>query len=1322
MVSFGRGIRDTASGLLGLKGRAAVARARHEFLPAYKFREVKFDLQFEAVRAHPRSCMRAQQESGGNILATSIKNFGGSSMLRRTISGLCFYLLLGGLLAHAGQFSDAPQYTVGTNPQAVAIADFNGDGIPDLAVVNTASNSVSILLGNGDGTFTAKACPNCTTGTGPYGIAVGNFGNGQLDLVVTNSSANSVSILLGNGDGTFQAPVTISTGAGSVPEGVAVGDFNGDGNLDFVVTDSGSTGTFSDKVGVFLNNGGTSGTSFAAQVTYSTGFSPVSVVVGNFHSKIGTDNILDLAVANKSNSGTISVFRGNSNGTFQGQLQYTVGGIPTSITAGDFNSDGYTDLAVASQPVSPSLQGTVEVLLGAGLGSFSGLETYNVGSSPGVSSSPTSVATGVFTTSGHLDLAVTAANDNTLNVLTGNGDGTFNDTIEARYGTGATPYSAVVATLIPNGKSDVVVANFGAASVSVLMGNGDAIGSFQSRVDYDSGPQPNSVVVGDFNNDGIPDLAFADGDCATPCTPNSISIILGNSNPTTGIANGTFGAQATFTTLTGSETDTDTYALVAADFNGDGNLDIAAVNNNTNNVVILLGNGDGTFQAPLGPYAVGTQPTGIAVRDFNGDGFPDLAVTNYGSNTVSVLLNKGDGTGTFNAAVPYNVGHGPYAIATANFNSSDTFPDLVVVNETDKTVSILLGNSNGTFQPAVTYNVTGSGSPSSVAIGDFNGDGKVDLAVGDAGTPHVYILLGNGDGSFQAATQVSAGLDVFSLVANSFTGSGHTDLALTGQSKTGPTLNLVSLLAGNGLGGFGTPVLFPIGSQASAESQSIAFGDFNADGAIDLAVANGLSSTASVLLNSGGTAMTITPSAGNPSYGAPVTFTASVSASVAGAVAPTGTVTFTSGSTTLGANIALTNGTASVTTSTLPVGAADPITAAYSGDTNFQPHSVSITENVTQAATTSVLLSSVNPSNLGQSVTLTATVCPSAGCPATATAPTGTVTFLDGTTSIGTGSPNASGVATLTTSALAAGTNSITASYGGDTNYLASVSPVLSQVVVGPGFTLAASPLSPSSVAAGASSTSTITITPVGGLSAANVVLSCSSILPAVTPAPTCNFGTITVTGGIGTATLTLGTTGPAPALKGRQRASLSAVWLLLPAAVFGSLFLPKPKRGKMLAIGLVALISAGCIFQAACGGGSGSKGTNSTPSASSTALASSANPSFTGQAVTFTANVTSSGGTPTGSVTFLDGSTSLGTGTLASGSATFQSSTLAAGTHTITAAYGGDTSFAASTSTAVSQVVNASTAANTYTITVQGSASGAVTQTTGLSLTVTAQ
>jgi hypothetical protein len=227
-------------------------------------------------------------------------------------------------------------FGAGTNPDSAAVGDFNGDGKLDLAVANEGSDNVSILLGNGDGTF--QAAVDYGAGTDPDSVAVGDFrGNGKLDLVVANYYSNNVSILLGNGDGTFQAAVNYGV---SAPTSVAVGDFNGDGKLDLAVAN-----VFS--VSVLLGNG--DGT-FQAAVNYGAGAEPAWVAVGDFNG----DGKLDLAVANVA-TGNVSVLLGNGDGTFQAAVNYGAG-IGESVAVGDFNGDGRLDLASPSAGVSVLLQ------------------------------------------------------------------------------------------------------------------------------------------------------------------------------------------------------------------------------------------------------------------------------------------------------------------------------------------------------------------------------------------------------------------------------------------------------------------------------------------------------------------------------------------------------------------------------------------------------------------------------------------------------------------------------------------------------------------------------------------------------------------------------------------------------------------------------------------------------------------------------------------------------------------------------------------------------------------------------------------------------
>jgi len=343
---------------------------------------------------------------------------------------------------------------------------------------------------------------------------------------------------------------------------------------------------------------------------------------------------------------------------------------------------------------------------------------------PSVGSDPTSVTAGDFNGDGKLDLAVTNGGFNTVSVLLGNGDGTFQAAVT--YLTGSGPASVTSEDFNGDGKLDLAVAVFGSQDgpsyVSVLLGNGD--GTFQAAVTYAAGSRPNSVTSGDFNGDGKLDLAVANSNLGPPPARDSVSVLLGNGD-------GTFQAAVSYSAGTAPG------SVTSGDFNGDGKPDLVVANFDSNTVSVLLGNGDGTFQAPVS-YLAGASPSSVTSGDFNGDGKPDLVVANYNSSTVSVLLGNGDGT--FQAAASYDVAGDFAASVTSGDLNGDGRLDLAVAN--GSTVSVLLGNGDGTFQGAVNY-ATGPG-PSSVTGADFNRDGKLDLVTVNRPHNDVSILLNAG--------------------------------------------------------------------------------------------------------------------------------------------------------------------------------------------------------------------------------------------------------------------------------------------------------------------------------------------------------------------------------------------------------------------------------------------------------------------------------------------------------------------------------------------------------------------------------------------------
>jgi hypothetical protein len=322
-----------------------------------------------------------------------------------------------------------------------------------------------------------------------------------------------------------------------------------------------------------------------------------------------------------------------------------------------------------------------------------------------------SVATADLNGDGILDLAVANYYSNTVSILLGNSDGTFQPQVD--YSTGSGPDSVAVGDFNGDGKLDLAVRNNGASTVSILLGNGD--GTFQPHADYATGLYPQRLVAADFNGDGKLDLAVT-------TSVSSVSILLGNGD-------GTFQPHVDYSTGPGG------LGVATHDFNGDGKLDLAVSNTSAETVSILLGNGDGTFQSQV-EYATGPGPAFLTAADFNGDGLADLAVPNLNGNSVSILLGNGDGT--FQPHVDYATGDGPLLIVAADVNGDGKL-DLSVAGSSANAVSILLGNGDGTFQNYADYSV--GSNPYSIAVGDFNGDGRLDLATANFGSNTVSVLL-----------------------------------------------------------------------------------------------------------------------------------------------------------------------------------------------------------------------------------------------------------------------------------------------------------------------------------------------------------------------------------------------------------------------------------------------------------------------------------------------------------------------------------------------------------------------------------------------------
>jgi hypothetical protein len=351
---------------------------------------------------------------------------------------------------------------------------------------------------------------------------------------------------------------------------------------------------------------------------------------------------------------------------------------------------------------------------------------------------------------------------------------------------------------------------------------------FGPKTDFATGDHPNSVAIGDLNNDGKQDLAVANGGS------NTVSVLLGNGD-------GTFGAKTDFASGPGP------YEVQIADLNGDLKPDLVTANISSvaPGVSVLLGNGDGTFGAKV-DFAAGPHPRCVAIGDLNKDGHPDLVAGDDQIDQVSVLLGNGDGTFLPRTYVP--AGNTSYFIAIGDLNR-DGKPDLAVANVIDNTASVLLGNGDGLF--GAKTDLGARANPVSVVIEDFNGDGNPDLAVAASYSRVVSVMLGDGHGNFAPRTDFDTGGDNTAMAVADLDGDGKQDVAVIAGGS-------VAVLLGWGNGTLGGPALFGVGDFPV----SVAIGDLNADGRPDLAVANSGSNTLSVLLNTGaGCARTISASA-----------------------------------------------------------------------------------------------------------------------------------------------------------------------------------------------------------------------------------------------------------------------------------------------------------------------------------------------------------------------------------------------------------------------------------------------------------------------------
>ncbi len=784
-----------------------------------------------------------------------------------------------------GTFGPAVTHAVGDFPNAVAAGDLDGDGDRDVVVTNASSNDVTVLLNDGAGGLVVSN--SVLVGLGPNSAVLGDVDNdGDLDVAVVNllerfdpddASQATISVLLNNGDGTF-AP-QVKSPAGFLPRSLQLGDVDGDGDLDAAM------GSFDDRFVTLLNNNGDGTFVIETQIDPAAAAldSPQdmnatarSVVLED----VNGDGLADLvSVSNQVdvNGAFATVLVSINEGGFgfarpQGVLIARESSL--SIDVADVTGDGSADLVVANVD-----RDTLTVLANPGDGRFSTLNATTV--RPG--NDPARVTVGDLDGDGTGDIATLNRGDGAVSVLLSQ-PGVHRVTLDepgdvsgidfgdfSRPSVGGVQFvdrdgdgrrdrdeptlPGVTVSLLDERRrvvAEQLTDAFGAyrfegVDPGVYLVEQDLpdgfVTTFPSQTLFapglltDTALGPRAIVSADFDLDGDLDAAVASrGPAGAPGSGGRVAVLLNAAGRLAGESIHTVGD--------------DPLAIVAGDFNSDGAPDLATADGSSNTVSILLNDGAGGFGNATS-IAAGNLPSALVAFDVDGDGDTDLAGTVFGGHRVFVMVNDGMGQFTQGSLIdlpsPASGAAGPIAL-TAFDVEGDGDLDLAVANFRSDRVAVLT-NTGGVF--AVTQGLKVGARPLSIVSADFDGDGDDDLAVAESADGLVAIIENDG-GVLKGHSRHALGGQPGGLVAGDLDGDGDADIAAAltvAQLEPGEPLNgAVAFLTNQGNGDFEDVQLFAsVGGPSALTS-----GDFDGDGGVDLLVADGVTSTAGLMLNTRG--------------------------------------------------------------------------------------------------------------------------------------------------------------------------------------------------------------------------------------------------------------------------------------------------------------------------------------------------------------------------------------------------------------------------------------------------------------------------------------
>ncbi|CAF3898080.1 unnamed protein product [Adineta steineri] len=487
---------------------------------------------------------------------------------------------------------------------------------------------------------------------------------------------------------------------------LSVRDLNNDNQMDIIVANPGN-----DNIGVYYGYGNGS---FANMIAYPTGngSDPRVMAFGDFNN----DNLTDMVSVNAITN-SIGILLRQNDGSFLLTNTFSTGvpSKPQAATIDDFDNDGQLDIVVCNSQSS-----TIGIFLGYGNGSFQNQVTY----STGTQANPEWLASGDFNNDNRSDVAVANYFTNTIGILLGLGNGSFDTVTAYSSGDGSTPVCLTIIDITNDNFLDVVVANFAASSIIILYGLGD--GTFLLGKPYSTGIQssPQSLAIADMNNDGQLDIIVAN------FQSNTIGILYA-------FGYELFGSPTKYLTNDGSQPN----SVAVTDINNDGSLDILVANYGTDSIGIFLGYNNGKFNTMI-TYSleVGSKPFFINVGHFDNDNISDIVVSNSETDNIAILSHYNNGT--FTTITNYSTGtrSRPYTIAIGDLNNDNQL-DLAITNSGTNNILLLYGCGNGTFTDATSYPLGYDYLPYSLAITNLNQDKWMDIVIASYNADHIQTLV-----------------------------------------------------------------------------------------------------------------------------------------------------------------------------------------------------------------------------------------------------------------------------------------------------------------------------------------------------------------------------------------------------------------------------------------------------------------------------------------------------------------------------------------------------------------------------------------------------